>query len=113
MLNTFFGLLADEPDTADTFIKDRTDWLTFNRLALKAARKNPPLLLWILEMAGIEDIFRWLGSYGAFTVDAMKNLLFSSWFTGWLRSQEQWLTKSNPQLWFKLLVFSSNLGHGK
>ena len=80
---------------------------------MKAARKNPPLLLWILEMAGIEDIFRWLGSYGAFTVDAMKNLLFSSWFTGWLRSQEQWLTKSNPQLWFKLLVFSSNLGHGK
>lgn len=42
MLNTFFGLLASEPETADTFIKDRTDWLTFNRLALKAASQNPP-----------------------------------------------------------------------
>jgi lycopene cyclase CruA len=109
MLNTFFGLLADEPDTANVFIKDRTDWLTFNRLALKAARKNPPLLIWILEMAGIEDIFRWLGSYQAFTIDAVKNLLFSSWFPHWLKSQENWLTKNNPKLWFKLLVFSSHL----
>ena len=113
MLNTFFGLLADEPDTANTFIKDKTDWLTFNRLALKAARKNPPLLLWILEMAGVKDIFRWLGSYQAFTLDACKNLLFSGWFQGWLKSQEEWLIKTNPQLWFKLLVFSSNLAQGK
>ncbi len=113
MLNTFFGLLADEPDTADVFIKDKTDWLTFNRLALKAARKNPPLLFWIFQMAGSKDLFRWLGSYKAFTVDAFKNLLFSSWFTGWLESKEEWLTKSNPQLWFKLLVFSSNLSNGK
>ena len=42
MLNTFFGLLAEEPpEVADTFIKDRTDWATFTRLALIAARKNP------------------------------------------------------------------------
>ena len=41
MLNTFFGLLANEPpEVADTFIKDRTDWFTFNRLALIAARKK-------------------------------------------------------------------------
>ena len=113
MLNTFFGLLADEPETADTFIKDKTDWLTFNRLALKAARKNPPLLLWILQMAGTKDIFRWLGSYQAFTLDALKNLLFSSWFQGWLKSQEERFTKTNPQLWFKLLVFSSHLSQGK
>jgi lycopene cyclase CruA len=32
MLNTFFGLLADEPaEVADNFIKDRCDWFTFNR----------------------------------------------------------------------------------
>ena len=61
MLNTFFGLLADEPKTADTFIKDRTDWLTFNRLALKAALTNPSLILWIWEMAGSKDMTRWLG----------------------------------------------------
>lgn len=107
MLNTFFGLLADEPDTAEIFIKDRTDWLTFNRLALKAARQNPALLLWIWEMAGTEDIFRWMGSYTKFTLDAFKNLLFSSWFNPWLENQSKWLKESNPKLWFKLLTFGS------
>ncbi|WP_069790258.1 flavin-dependent dehydrogenase [Cyanobacterium sp. IPPAS B-1200] len=107
MLNTFFGLLADEPDTAEVFIKDRTDWFTFNRLALKAARKNPALLLWIWEMAGTRDIFRWMGSYAKFTFDALKNLLFSRWFNPWLENQSKWLKKSNPKLWFKLLTFGS------
>jgi len=100
MLNTFFGLLADEPDTAEIFIKDRTDWFTFNRLALKAARKNPALLLWIWEMAGTRDIFRWMGSYAKFTFDALKNLLFSRWFNPWLENQSKWLRESNPKLWF-------------
>ncbi len=109
MLNTFFGLLADEPKTADTFIKDKTDWLTFNRLALKAATKNPSLLLWIWQMAGSKDILRWLVAYNAFTVDAFKNLLFSQWFSHWLEKQNSWLPQSNPKLWFNLLVFSSNL----
>ncbi|AUC59821.1 lycopene cyclase CruA [Cyanobacterium sp. HL-69] len=107
MLNTFFGLLADEPDTAEIFIKDRTDWFTFNRLALKAARKNPALLLWIWEMAGTRDIFRWMGSYAKFTFDALKNLLFSRWFNPWLENQSKWLRESNPKLWFKLLTFGS------
>lgn len=109
MLNTFFGLLADEPKTAEVFIKDRTDWLTFNRLALKAASKNPSLLLWIWQMAGTADIIRWLGAYNAFTFDAFKNLLFSAWFNSWLEKQSLWLPKSNPRLWFKLLAFSSTL----
>ncbi|PHV62967.1 NAD(P)/FAD-dependent oxidoreductase [Cyanobacterium aponinum] len=109
MLNTFFGLLADEPETADTFIKDRTDWLTFNRLALKAASQNPPLLLWIWQMAGNKDIFKWLGSYYNFTIDAFKNFLFSPWFPQWLASQESWLPEYNPKLWFNLKVFASNL----
>ncbi|MGY6530983.1 MAG: flavin-dependent dehydrogenase [Cyanobacterium sp.] len=107
MLNTFFGLLADEPDTAEVFIKDRTDWFTFNRLALKAARKNPALLLWIWEMAGTRDIFRWIGSYVKFSLDAFKNLLFSRWFNPWLENQSKWLKESNPKLWFKLLTFGS------
>lgn len=109
MLNTFFGLLASEPETADTFIKDRTDWLTFNRLALKAASQNPPLLLWIWQMAGNKDIFKWLGSYFNFTIDAFKNFLFSPWFPQWLASQESWLPEYNPKLWFNLKVFASNL----
>ncbi|HAC63230.1 MAG TPA: flavin-dependent dehydrogenase, partial [Cyanothece sp. UBA12306] len=74
MLNTFFGLLADSPpEVADTFIKDRTTWMMFTRLALKAARKNPALLLWIWEMAGTQDMLRWLGSYADFTWDSLKN----------------------------------------
>jgi hypothetical protein len=104
MLNTFFGLLADEPpQVADTFIKDRTDWFTFNRLALKAARKNPVLLLWIWEMAGSQDLIRWLGSYFDFTLDAIKNWLLAGWFPQWLQKAQPWLESRNPRLWLKLL----------
>jgi lycopene cyclase CruA len=104
MLNTFFGLLADEPpEVADTFIKDRTDWLTFTRLALVAARKNPMLLIWIWEMAGSRDLLRWLGSYLSFNLDALKNLLLGGWFAGWLKQSQPWLEKQYPSLWLKLL----------
>ncbi len=75
MLNTFFGLLADSPpEVADTFIKDKTTWIMFTQLALKAARKNPILLFWIWEMAGSQDLLRWLRSYVDFTLDALRNL---------------------------------------
>jgi lycopene cyclase CruA len=104
MLNTFFGILADEPpEVADTFIKDRTDWLTFTRLALVAARKNPALLIWIWQMAGNRDLLRWLGSYFSFNLDALKNLLLSGWFGGWLKQSQPWLEKQYPGLWLKLL----------
>ncbi len=104
MLNTFFGILADEPpEVADLFIKDRTDWLTFTRLALVAARKNPALLIWIWEMAGNQDLLRWLGSYLAFNLDALKNLILSGWFAGWLKQSQPWLEKQYPGLWLKLL----------
>ena len=104
MLNTFFGLLADEPpEVAETFIKDRTDWLMFTRLALKAARKNPALLLWIWEMAGSKDMVRWLGSYLDFTLDDLKNWLLGGWFPGWLRQSQPWLEKRYPALWLRLL----------
>ena len=110
MLNTFFGILADEPpEVADTFIKDRTDWLTFNRLALIAARKNPALLLWIWEMAGNRDLIGWLGSYLAFSLDAIRNLLLGSWFSGWLKQSQPWLEKQYPSLWLKLLSLNYQL----
>jgi len=110
MLNTFFGLLASEPpEVADTFIKDRTDWLTFTRLALKAARTNPALLVWIWEMAGTKDIFRWLGSYFDFTLDAVKTWLLSGWFLSWLRNSQSWLEKQYPSLWLKLLSLKYRL----
>lgn len=110
MLNTFFGLLADEPpEVADTFIKDRTDWFTFNRLALIAARKNPALLVWIWDMAGSQDMLRWLGSYFAFSLDAIKNLLLASWFPGLLKQSQPWLEKQYPGLWLKLLSLNYQL----
>ena len=110
MLNTFFGLLADEPpEVADTFIKDRTDWFTFTRLALIAARKNPALLIWIWQMAGSEDMIRWLGSYFSFNKDALRNLLLSRWFPGVLKQSQPWLEKQNPGLWLKLLSLNYQL----
>jgi len=110
MLNTFFGLLADQPpEVADTFIKDRTDWLTFTRLALIAARKNPALLLWIWQMAGSKDLIRWLGSYLVFNLDAVRNLCLAGWFPSWLKQSQPWLEKQYPSLWLKLLSLSYQL----
>ncbi|HBL11000.1 MAG TPA: flavin-dependent dehydrogenase, partial [Cyanobacteria bacterium UBA11162] len=105
MLNTFFGLLADEsPAVADNFIKDRFNWLTFNRLALKAARRNPNLLLWILEMAGVKDMLRWLGSYWSFTLYALVSWLFKGWFPNWVQGVKPWVEKRYPALWLRLLA---------
>ena len=112
MLNTFFGLLAEEPpEVADTFIKDRTDWFTFTRLALIAARKNPALLIWIFQMAGAKDMLRWLGSYLSFNLDALRNLLLASWFPKLVRQSQPWLEKQNPALWLKLLSLNYQLRH--
>jgi lycopene cyclase CruA len=113
MLNTFFGLLADEPlEVADNFIKDRFSWLTFNRLALKAARRNPSLLLWIWEMAGAKDIFRWLGSYLSFTSSALVGGLLKSWFPGFVRRIQPWIEPRYPALWLRLLAQSYALTAG-
>jgi lycopene cyclase CruA len=110
MLNTFFGLLANEPQAiADTFIKDRTNWTTFNRLALKAAFTNPALLLWIWEMAGTKDIFRWLISYIFFTLDALIGFLILGWFPQLLTKSQSWLEKHYPALWLRLLSFTYTL----
>jgi lycopene cyclase CruA len=110
MLNTFFGLLAEEPpEVGETFIKDRTNWLMFNRLAIIAAIKNPALIPWIWQMAGTKDMLRWLGSYADFTRDACKNLIFSKWFPQFLLKSPSWLEAKYPSLWLKLLSFSYSL----
>ncbi|WP_309738491.1 flavin-dependent dehydrogenase [Chamaesiphon sp. OTE_20_metabat_361] len=112
-LNTFFGLLANEPpEVADTFIKDRTDWVTFNRLALKAAGQNPALLWWIWQIAGAKDIFRWLGSYIIFGLNAIVNFLFSSWIPALAIQIQPWLEAKSPRLWLRLLAFSYSLKAG-
>lgn len=116
MLNTFFGLLANEPQAvADRFIKDRTDWFTFNRLALKAARQNPALIWWIWEMAGPRDFLRWTGAYGIFTLDAILSFLLVAWFPPLLRRWQSWLETHYPRLWLRLLSLNYRLllGTGK
>lgn len=113
MLNTFFGLLTDEPlEVADTFIKDRVDWLTFNRLALKAARKNPSQVLWIWDLAGTKDLWRWLGNYLNFGLAAVISALLSSWFPSLLRQIQPWLEPRYPALWLKLLAYNYELTAG-
>jgi lycopene cyclase CruA len=112
-LNTFFSILADEPpEVADTFIKDRTDWLTFNRLALKAARKNPALMLWILKVVSWKDILRWLGSYLNFTIYAVISWLLVGWFPNLVQKMQPGLAKQFPRLWFWLLVKSYAIADG-
>ena len=113
MLNTFFGILADQPPAiAEAFIKDRVDWVTFNRMALTAAWKNPKLLLWIWDMAGAVDFGRWLGSYLDFTIAAFVSSLMRSWFPALLRQIQPWLEPRFPGFWLWLLTQSYTLTDG-
>ena len=113
MLNTFFGLLASEPpEVADTFIKDRFDWLTFNRLALKAARQNPALLPWIWAQAGSQDMIRWLGSYFSFTFYSLISWLLMGWLPLVLDKLQPWLEENYPALWLRLVSLNYNLSTG-
>ncbi|MEG4854169.1 flavin-dependent dehydrogenase [Microcoleus sp. B5-D4] len=112
ILNTFFGILAAQKlIVAETFIKDRTDWLTFNRLAIEAAGKNPSLLLWILDFVTLGDIWRWLGSYLNFTLLALASLLFG-WLPSFARRVQPWLEPRYPAVWLWLLATSYALTYG-
>lgn len=112
ILNTFFGLLAEEPPTvANTFIKDRTDWLMFNQLALKAAWKNPQLLLWILDLIDLGDLGRWLLSYLNFTFFALASWLFG-WLPNFARRIQPWLEPRLPAFWLWLLAVCYALTDG-
>ncbi|AKG22909.1 NAD(P)/FAD-dependent oxidoreductase [Calothrix sp. 336/3] len=114
MLNNFFGLLAGEPqEIADDFIKDRFNWLTFNRLALKAAKNNPALLLWIWQLTGTQDLWRWLGNYLDFTRHTLVMALLNGWFPAFITKVQPWLEQHNPALWLKLLTINYALITGK
>ena len=112
MLNTFFGVLEQEsPAIAESFIKDRCSWLAFNSMALKAAWKNPSLLLWIWQLAGFKDILRWIGSYLNYTVISLLSWLLG-WLPIWLKWSRGWLEPLNPALWFWLITRSYMLTYG-
>jgi lycopene cyclase CruA len=107
MLNTFFGILSGEsPQLAEAFIKDRTGWLPFNRMAMTAAFKNPILLYWIWELVGVKDMIRWLGSYLIFTWDALIHFLMAGWFPTLVRRSQPWLEAKHPGFWLWLLARS-------
>jgi lycopene cyclase CruA len=113
MLNTFFGVLAAEPlSVAEAFIKDRADWLSFNRMAIRAAWQNPALLLWILQLAGAQDLLRWLSSYAEFTRQAIVNGLLGSWFPGFVHQVQPWVEPRYPALWLWLLAQRYALTYG-
>jgi lycopene cyclase CruA len=113
MLNTFFGILAAEPPAvAEAFIKDRVSWLAFNRMALKAAWKNPFLLLWIWQLAGAKDLIRWVGSYFDFTTKALMAALLQGWFPAWVQRVQPWLESRFPSLWFWLMVQAYGMTDG-
>lgn len=110
MLNTFFGILsAESPQLAEAFIKDRTGWLPFNRMAMTAAVKNPILLYWIWELVGAKDMVRWLGSYLSFTWDALIHFLVGGWFPALVRRWQPWLEKNYPSIWLWLLARSYSM----
>lgn len=114
MLNNFFGLLADEPEeVADNFIKDRFDLSTFNRLALKAAKKNPALLLWIWQLAGAKDLLRWVGNYIDFTRHSIVSAVFGKWLGKIVPQIQPKLEPRFPALWLRLLAMNYALNAGK
>ena len=114
MLNNFFGLLADEPEeVADNFIKDRFNLSTFNRLALKAAKKNPALLLWIWQLAGAKDLLRWVGNYIDFTRHSIVSAVFGKWFGKLVTQMQPKLEPRFPALWLRLLAINYALNAGK
>ena len=107
MLNTFFGVLAQEPThEAEAFIKDRFGWLPLNRMALTAAITNPAILVWIWQAVSPRDFLRWLSSYWSFTVAAFVNALLQSWFPAFVRRLQPWIEPRYPALWLKLLAHS-------
>ncbi len=116
MLNTFFDVLATQPpDIAEAFIKDRVTWLRFNQMAIIAAWKNPALLLWIWEMAGVKDLIRWLGSYLNFGFNALLSWIFAGWVPGILYRVQPWLEPRFPAVWLWLLsqAYAITYGMGK
>ncbi len=112
MLNTFFGILESESEEiAEKFIKDRASWWDFNRMAIKAALKNPALLAWIWELAGSKDFFLWTLAYLNFSLSALMSWLFR-WVPAFSYRVKPWLEDRFPSLWFWLLSRSYALTYG-
>ncbi|MEN9208578.1 MAG: hypothetical protein Q6L50_03355 [Gloeomargarita sp. GMQP_bins_120] len=112
ILNTFFGLLAQAPpEVADRFIKDRSGWAEFTGMALKAAWKNPWILVWIWPLTGWGEIGHWLRTYLGFTWEALVSALMTPWWPALLRRWQPWLETHFPKRWLAWLARSYHLGY--
>lgn len=112
-LNTFFGVLADQPpEVADDFIKDRAGWLPFNRMALQAARRNPSMLAWVWQVVGAEGFLQWFPTYLAYTGAALQSFLFGFWVPPIVQRSETAIASRWPRLWHRLQAWSYQLTYG-
>ncbi|MGQ9837728.1 MAG: NAD(P)/FAD-dependent oxidoreductase [Cyanobacteriota bacterium] len=112
-LNSFFAILASEsPEVVDDFIKDRAGWISFNRMAIKAALQNPRLLLWIWDAVGAKGFAEWLPTYFSYTGLALLSFLLSGWVPGLLRRLQPWLEARYPRVWLRCLHWSYTLTYG-
>jgi lycopene cyclase CruA len=112
ILNTFFGIMAEEdPKVVDDFIKDRAGWLAFNRMAVRAAFKNPMLLVWIWQLTGFSYFLRWFPSYLEFTAHSFLGWTMGGWFPALLWRLEPSLKSFSPRLWHRLLAWTYRLNY--
>lgn len=113
ILNNYFGILAESPaELVDTFIKDRLGWVEFNKLAIKAAFKNPAMLAWVIEVIDLQVLLEWLPTYLRFTWDSLVNSILGAWVPPLIRSSQQFFEQTNPRLWYRLLAWSYALTYG-
>ncbi|MEM9512105.1 MAG: flavin-dependent dehydrogenase, partial [Cyanobacteria bacterium P01_E01_bin.48] len=113
ILNTFFGVLADQPpEIADDFIKDRAGWLSFNRMALQAAWRNPKMLVWIWQLVGAEGFLAWFPTYLSYTGAAIQSFLFGWWVPPLVYRNETAIASRWPRLWHRLQAWSFRLTYG-
>jgi len=112
MLNSFFKILGQEsPEVADAFIKDRAGWWDFNRMALRAAWKNPRILLWIWQAVGWQGFRQWIPDYLRYSLLAIVAMVAEDWLPAWVQKLRPTLESRWPRLWMRLQSWCYTLSY--
>jgi lycopene cyclase CruA len=112
-LNTFFGILTDEPsEPVDDFIKDRGSWLFMTASTLKAGLRTPLIPWWVLQSIGFKALLEWVGVYITFTFATVLSWLFRGWIPQLVRILQPLMSRYWPRLWHRLLAWSYRLTYG-
>lgn len=112
-LNSFFGILETEPpEVADDFIKDRATWTDFSRMALKAAWKEPRILLWTWQAVGFAGFLHWIPTYLGYTFSAFLSYLLNPWLKVIHHHLRSYLESFAPRLWHRILAWTYTLTYG-